>query len=197
MRTKEEITTEVKKKIEEATPIVEELLKKYGKIRRTLTPEENIAYHRILGLHTSVDELTSYLIYVRAIFENTEELKRFNKEIRRAIKKEVNRALGRPRFLGKIKNGKLVRKPTTEQVERVIWKRIEKEREIVLKYKGEDKKGLDGLTKEEEEVEINTDALQICPTCGKRNLVLYTAINQPSKLFCLGCGKYWVEVQNE
>lgn len=131
MKTKEEITTEVKRKIEEAIPIVEELLKKYGKIRRTLTPEENIAYHKILNLHTSVDELTSYLIRMRALFENAEELKKFNKEIRRAIKKEVNRALGCARFLGKIENGKLVRKPTDEQVDRVVWKRIEKKREIM------------------------------------------------------------------
>lgn len=47
------------------------------------------------------------------------------------------------------------------------------------------------------EVEINTDALKICPACGKKSLVLYTAINQPSKLFCLGCGEYWMGVQNE
>lgn len=46
--------------------------------------------------------------------------------------------------------------------------------------------------------EINTDALQICPACGKKTLVLYTARgNQPSKLFCLGCGEFWVGVQNE
>ena len=44
----------------------------------------------------------------------------------------------------------------------------------------------------EREVEINTDALQICPNCGKKTLVLYPARgNQPSKLFCLGCGGVW------
>lgn len=41
------------------------------------------------------------------------------------------------------------------------------------------------------EEEINTGALQICPACGKKNLVLYAVVNQPSKLFCLGCGRYW------
>jgi rRNA maturation protein Nop10 len=47
-------------------------------------------------------------------------------------------------------------------------------------------------------LEINTDALQICPNCGKKTLVLYPARgNQPSKLFCLGCGGYWVGRENE
>jgi len=132
MRTKEEIATEVKRKIEEATPIVEELLRKYGKIRRTLTPEENIAYHRIL-FHNSADELATHLIRMRAIFENVNELKKFNKETRRAIKEEVDHELGRARFLGTIKNGKLIRKPTAEQVDRVFWKRIMKQREFIVK----------------------------------------------------------------
>lgn len=44
---------------------------------------------------------------------------------------------------------------------------------------------------------INRDALQICPYCGEKNLVLYTMINQPSKLFCLNCGTYWMEIRNE
>ena len=135
MKTKEEITTDVKRKIEEPILTVEGLLEKYGKIRRTLTPEENIAYHRILGLHTSADELTSYLIRIRARFEDVEELKKFDKETQRAVQKEVDHTLGRTRFLGKYKNGKLIIKPTTEQVDRAAWKRIAKKREIMQLYK--------------------------------------------------------------
>lgn len=131
MKNKEEIATDVKRKIEEAIPIVDGLLKKYGKIRRALTAEENIAYLMILGLRASVDESTSYLIRMRARFENVEELEKFDVETRRAIQKEVDRTLSRTRFLGKYSGGRLVRKPTSEQVDRSGWKRILKERELM------------------------------------------------------------------
>jgi hypothetical protein len=48
---------------------------------------------------------------------------------------------------------------------------------------------------EKEKVELNQGAIAICPVCEMRSVVVwYEEIAQLTKMFCLECGRFWIEV---
>jgi hypothetical protein len=50
--------------------------------------------------------------------------------------------------------------------------------------------------KEEDKVVLNQEAIQICPVCEERSVVVwYGEIAQLTKMFCLECGRFWIEVE--
>lgn len=42
---------------------------------------------------------------------------------------------------------------------------------------------------------LNQEAIQICPICEERSVVVWYGMNQ-TKLFCLECGRFWIEAED-
>ena len=52
--------------------------------------------------------------------------------------------------------------------------------------------------KEEKKMQLNQEAIQICPACETRSLVVwYSSGYEHTKLFCLDCGRFWLEAEAE
>lgn len=48
--------------------------------------------------------------------------------------------------------------------------------------------------KEEDAVKLNQESIQICPVCEKKSVVVwYSSGYEHTKMFCLECGRFWIE----